>query len=116
MDGFGDEATGRTHAGSDVDVAVWPVERLSPTTKFDWVVELEGILGRQISLVLVSPDLDPVLGFEIVRDGRLVFESEPGLWMKQRARLWHAYNDSLPFRRAAREQLRQFAEEVRRGA
>lgn len=113
---FGSQATGRMHAGSDVDVAVWPAERLLTTTKLDWVVELEDILGRQVSLVLVSPDLDPVLGFEIVRDGRLVFESEPGLWMKQRAQLWHAYNDSLPFRRAAREQLRQFAEEVRGGA
>lgn len=113
---FGSQATGKTHPGSDVDVALWPVEPLTAAMKLDWVVELEDILGREASLVLVSPDLDPVLGFEIVRGGRLVYESEPELWLKQRARLWHAYNDSLPFRRAAREQLRQFAEEVRRGA
>jgi hypothetical protein len=30
--------------------------------------------------------------------------------------LWHAYNDSLPFRMAAREQLKQFAREVTRGS
>jgi predicted nucleotidyltransferase len=113
---FGSQATGRTHPGSDVDVAVWPVEPLTTALKLDWVVELEDILGREVSVVLVSPDLDPVLGFEIVRDGRLVFESEPELWLRQRARLWHAYNDSLPFRRAARQQLREFAGEVRRGA
>ena len=113
---FGSQATGKTHPGSDVDVAVWPVEPLTAAMKLDWVVELEDILGREVSLVLVSPGLDPVLGFEIVRGGRLVFESEPEMWLRQRARLWHAYNDSLPFRRAAREQLRQFAEEVRRGA
>jgi len=113
---FGSQATGRTHAGSDVDIAIWPAESPTTATKLlAWVAELEDILGRETSLVLVSPDLDPVLGFEIVRDGRLVFESEPGLWLWQRAQLWHAYNDSLPFRRAAREQLRHFAEEVRRG-
>lgn len=114
---FGSQATGRTHPRSDVDVAVWPAESPTTATKLlAWVAELEDILGKEVGLVLVSPDLDPVLGFEIVRDGRLVFESEPDLWLRQRAQLWHAYNDSLPFRRAARQQLRQFAEEIRRGA
>lgn len=113
---FGSQATGRTHPGSDVDVAIWPDELPSTSLKLSWVQALAALLDREVSLVLVSPDLDPVLGFEIVRDGRLVFESEPGLWIRQRAQLWHAYNDSLPFRRAAREQLRHFAEEIRRGA
>lgn len=112
---FGSQATGRTHPGSDVDVAIWPDEPPSTSLKLGWVQALEALLDRDVSLVLVSPGLDPVLGFEIVRDGRLVFESEPELWLKQRAQLWHAYNDSLPFRRAARQQLREFAEEVRRG-
>jgi hypothetical protein len=30
--------------------------------------------------------------------------------------LWHVYNDNLPFLKAAREQLRQCAEEIRRGS
>jgi hypothetical protein len=77
---------------------------------------LENLLDKDVNLVIVSPDLDPVLGFEIVRDGRLLYERDPGSWLKARSQLWHAYNDSLPFRRAAREQLRQFTEEARRGS
>ncbi len=57
-----------------------------------------------------------MLGFEIVRDGRLIYEQAPELWFKHRAQLWHAYNDSLPFRMAAQEQLKQFAREVSHGA
>jgi hypothetical protein len=55
-----------------------------------------------------------VLGMEIVRHGRLIYERELELWLHHRAQLWHAYNDSLPFLRAARQRLREFAEEVRR--
>lgn len=109
---FGSQASGRAHPHSDVDLAVWPT--FSPADRLRWLRELETALDREVSLVLVSPALDPVVGFEIVRQGRLVFEKEPGLWTAQRARLWHFYNDSLPFRRAARHRLREFAEEVRR--
>lgn len=70
----------------------------------------------EVSLVLVSPDLDPVLGFEIVRDGILIYESEAELWLIERSRLWHAYDDSLPFRRALREQLKAFAREAQDGS
>jgi predicted nucleotidyltransferase len=113
---FGSRASGRTHLHSDVDLAVWPAFSPLPADRLCWLRELETALGREVSLVLVSPTLNPVLGFEIARQGRPVFEKEPGLWAAQRARLWHAYNDSLPFRRAARQRLREFAEEVRRDA
>lgn len=113
---FGSQATGQTHARSDVDVAIWPAEFLSTATRLRWITELEILLGREVSLVLVTADLDPVLGMEIVRHGRLIYEREPELWPHHRAQLWHAYNDSLPFLRAARQRLREFAEEVRRGS
>ena len=111
---FGSQASAITHPRSDVDLALWPVHPVPSLIKLRWLRELETALAQDVSLVLVSPDLDPVLGFEIVRQGRLIFEAEPGLWMARRAQLWHVYNDSLPFRRAARQRLREFAEEVRR--
>ncbi len=111
---FGSQASARVHPHSDVDLALWLTDSLSSATRLRWIRELETALDQDVSLVLVSPDLDPVLGFEIVRQGRLIFEAQPGLWMKRRAQLWHAYNDSLPFRRAARQRLREFAQEVRR--
>jgi predicted nucleotidyltransferase len=113
---FGSQASGRAHSHSDVDLAVWPAFPPLPAGRLRWLRELETALDREVSLVLISPALDPVVGFEIARQGRLVFEREPGLWAGQRARLWHVYEDSLPFRRAARQRLREFAEEVRRDA
>ena len=112
---FGSQATGRQRPDSDVDLAVWPEQLPSAQTKLAWLRELETLLEKSVNLVLVSADLDPVLGFEIVRDGRLIYEQQPELWFKHRSQLWHAYNDSLPFRLAARKQLHQFAEEVLNG-
>jgi predicted nucleotidyltransferase len=97
---FGSQVAGKPHPKSDIDLAVWR--------------ELETSLGQAVSLVLVSSDLDPVLGLEISRRGLPIFEAEPGLWAERRAQLWHAYNDSLPFRRAARQQLQEYAEDLRR--
>lgn len=113
---FGSQATGRQRPDSDVDLAVWPMQKPSAQTKLTWLRELETLLGKPVNLVLVSADLDPVLGFEIVRDGRLIYEQQPELWFKHRSQLWFAYTDSLPFRQAAQKQLQQFAEEVRHGS
>ena len=113
---FGSQATGQAHARSDVDLAIWPKVQLSTQIWLGWLHELEELLGQVVSLVVVSADLDPVLGMEIVWHGTVVYEDEPNLWGRHRLQLWHAYNDSLPFRRAARQQLREFAEEVRSGS
>ena len=111
---FGSQVAGKPHPQSDIDLAVWPSEPVLPLMKLSWLCELETSLGQAVSLVLVSSDLDPVLGLEISRHGLPIFEAEPGLWAERRAQLWHAYDDSLPFRRAARQQLREFAEDLRR--
>lgn len=112
---FGSQATGQAQAHSDVDIAVWPVEPVSTPTRLSWLRELETILEKQVNLVLISAELDPVLGMEIVRHGQLIFEREPDVWLHHRSQLWFAYTDSLPFLRAARQRLHDFAEEVRRG-
>jgi predicted nucleotidyltransferase len=111
---FGSQASGRVHPHSDVDLAVWPIHPVPPQVRLRWLRELETALTQSVSLILVSPALDPIVGFEIVRQGHLVFEAEAGLWAAWRAQLWHTYNDSLPFRWAARQRLHEFAEEVRR--
>ena len=80
-----------------------------------WHGQIERLLDRDVSLVVVSPDLDPVLGFEIARDGLLLYERVPGLWAHHRAQLWHIYCDTEPLRRLERRLLHEYAEAVRRG-
>lgn len=63
----------------------WPYGQLIPSpplTRLRWLRELETALDQDVSLVLASQDLDPVLGFEIMRQGYLVFEDTPGKWEK----------------------------------
>ncbi len=110
---FGSQATGRTHAHSDVDLAVWPVESVDLGRELRWLRELEMLLDSAVNLVLVTPRLNPVLGFEIMRDGQVIFEEEPDFWALEAARLWHLYNDSvyLPYTQAW-EELRKFAESL----
>jgi predicted nucleotidyltransferase len=112
---FGSQATGKVHSHSDVDLALKPAQPLEPQQYLRWQGQLEDLFAADVSLVIISPDLNPTLGFEIVRQGCLIFEAEAGLWDQQQLNLWHAYNDSEPFRRAARESYRKFTEEVRRG-
>lgn len=106
---FGSQATGKTHPDSDVDLAIWMDMSVTPEQKLTWVTELMTLLNREVSLVFVSPALDPVLGFEIVKNGRVLFERESEIWFKERLRLWHAYNDSHYFHPANRQELIEFA-------
>lgn len=112
---FGSMATGATHSRSDVDLAVWSAKQLDTAARLRWLSDIERRTGVETSLVIVTPLLDPVLGFEIVRTGRLLYERDEGRWEQELSRLWHNYNDSSPFRRAAREDLRQWAKEARHG-
>jgi predicted nucleotidyltransferase len=111
---FGSRATGKAAAGSDWDLAVW-APPTPPRERLRWHRELEELVGAEVHLVLVGPETSPVLGFEVVRDGRVLFEDEPERWLRERERLWKLYDDSLPFRRAARERLREFARAFRDG-
>ncbi len=113
---FGSRARGNARPESDHDLALKPARSSAPLERVAWQVELEDLLGTPVSLVLLTPDTDPVLGWEIARDGTLLYERDRGLWMRERARLWHLYNDALPFRRALAESLRRYADEVLRGA
>ena len=109
-------ARGQARPNSDYDLALKPGHPPAPLDRVAWQVEIENLLGADVSLVLLTPTTDPVLGWEIARDGKLLYERDRGLWMVERARLWHLYNDALPFRRALAGSLRSYAEEVRHGA
>lgn len=110
---FGSRARDQMHAGSDYDLALAPQPQ--PQQRVAWQVELEDLLAADVDLVLLTAATEPVLGWEIAQHGRLIYEAQPGRWRAEQARLWHRYNDALPFRRGLAAAMRRFADEVRRG-
>jgi predicted nucleotidyltransferase len=110
---FGSRATGRARRESDYDLALSPVP--APLRRIAWQVELEDLVSGAVSVVILSPETEPVLGWEIARTGQLIYEAQPGSWAAERGRLWHRYNDALPFRRGLAAALRRYAEEVQSG-
>ncbi len=108
---FGSRAQNRAHSASDVDLALAPEPE--PRQRLVWQVELEDLLNAEVDVVLLTAKTEPILGWEIARNGRLIYEDRPGRWRNEQARLWHRYNDALPFRRGLANSLHRFAEEVR---
>jgi predicted nucleotidyltransferase len=130
---FGSRSTGKAHPRSDLDLAVWPPlsprqsrargarrEAPAPRERLRWMREVQRLVDRtlaerpELNLVIVTGRLDPVLGREIARDGTVLFEAEENLWNWERLRLFQLFNDARPFLRAQREEIRRYAEEIRR--
>lgn len=112
---FGSRARGDERADSDVDLALWTPRLPEPAERLTWRRELTETSGLPVQLVFVTPDLDPVLGLQIAREGSVVYQEGPDTWADERLRLWHLYQDSLPFLRQSRRSLQRFIEESRGG-
>lgn len=103
---FGSAATGRTWSGSDVDVALCLDPVPPPTERLRIIGEIQDRSGpRRADVVFLRPETDPVLRFEIFRDGLPLYEAEPGLFTRERVRAVKLYQDALPFRRALIESV-----------
>lgn len=112
---FGSLARHTGGPDSDVDLAIWPSGDPEAGQCLGWNAEVAGLSERPVQIVVVSDRLDPVLGFEIARDGKVIHEASEGIWNAERLKLWHAYQDAEPFLRLSRERLRRFVDEVQRG-
>lgn len=59
---FGSMASGRTHAGSDIDVAVLCTSPLTAQRKMALIAELAQATGRPIDLIDLRTAGEPLLG------------------------------------------------------
>ncbi|GMV07608.1 MAG: hypothetical protein AMXMBFR53_38830 [Gemmatimonadota bacterium] len=97
---FGSHRKGSAHPDSDVDLAGHFDPLPPPRDRLRILGELQDRLGqRRADLVFLTATTDPVLRFEIFRDGERLYESEPGLFVEERVRALMLYEDALPFRR-----------------
>ena len=85
---FGSQATGRTHSKSDIDIAV--IKRGEVNTA-RLAVEFEKIFKRDDAEVINLASASPTLMHVVSRDGRLIYEKEPGSYLRWRvyaAKIW----------------------------
>jgi len=109
---FGSQAHGNRHPASDVDLAV----RTRPgaaVSKLDLIFQLGGLFGdREIDLVLLTRDTDPLLLHEIFTKGRPLHEAQPGIFESEQLRAWKLYLDTENLREMRAAYLRRFVEKT----
>ena len=110
---FGSTATGGGDQTSDVDLAV-KLHRGAPERKLDLLYELGGLfVDREVDLVILTPDTDPVLLREIFTGGRPLYEERPEMFDDERLRAHKLYFDTEKLRAHRDAFLRRFSESVR---
>ncbi|MBI5739575.1 MAG: nucleotidyltransferase domain-containing protein [Nitrospirae bacterium] len=96
---FGSSATGTEHAGSDIDIAVL-LKWKSKVSKLKLIYGLDEFFdGKKIDLVVLTPETDPLLLYEIFFRGRPLYESKKGIFINQKLRAWKLYLDTARIRR-----------------
>lgn len=99
---FGSVATGRTHSGSDVDIAVLVEPSIMTSDAFRYrlklMADLMAALGRDdVDLILLN-EANPLLAHRILRDGRLILERSSSDRVRFQVRAFNRYLDTQPMR------------------
>jgi predicted nucleotidyltransferase len=109
---FGSHAKGRARKGSDVDVAVRARKRRWGDA--DWELGLVSDLTAALESagevdVAFLNGADPILLFEVARDGVLLFEADPAGFVQFRSYAARVYDDNRKWReRRRRYQERKY--------
>jgi len=110
---FGSVAGRTERPGSDIDLAV-KMKRGRSMAKLELIYQLGALfVDREVDLVLLSIDTDPVLLFEIYSSGKSLYEERPGVFDNERLRAYKLYYDTEKLRLLQAEYLRKFSKGVR---
>ncbi|MBI4602785.1 MAG: nucleotidyltransferase domain-containing protein [Planctomycetes bacterium] len=114
---FGSQVSGRLHSESDVDVAVLFDASLSPDARFDerlvLIGELCRILGTDHVDLAVLNEAPPLLAFEVLRNGKLLYSASEDDRVEFQVRTVREYEDTEPLRKLLAEAME---ERVKAGA
>jgi predicted nucleotidyltransferase len=72
---FGSTATGKARKGSDIDVAIMVRGHLDGWARVRLETELSNLTGRDVDLVVFN-QATPLLQHQILKNGRLIHESD----------------------------------------
>ena len=109
---FGSGCTGKTHSASDIDIAVKCKHGIR-VSKLKLIYKLDDFFsGKSIDLVVLTPDTDPLLLYEIFCRGTSVYESRKGLFEKEKLRAWKLYLDTEKIRKMNEKYLKNYVKKV----
>lgn len=113
---FGSQASGRTHAESDVDVAVLLNESLTADERFTERLMLIGALSRifrtdNVDVVILN-EASPLLSYEALHNGVLLYCADESERVEFQGRAPRDYEDTAPLRKVLSEAM---AERVKTG-
>ncbi len=109
---FGSAVRGQTHAESDVDVAVLTAKKLTPAKRLALWGELSRLFPRDVDLSVINY-IDPVVAFQIAREGIILFEAEADAWENWKSYAIRQYWDTEKFRLDLKRYVVEQAEDLR---
>jgi predicted nucleotidyltransferase len=105
---FGSTATGKSTAGSDLDVAVAAEEPLSPETRLEVLEALSSATNREVDLVDLMAETGPILK-QALSKGLIVQNNDKLLYARLISRMLLAEADMMPYyHRILRERRERF--------
>ena len=107
---FGSMARGDVHTGSDVDLAVLFGASTLEVFRELWA-DLHAALGPLSFDLVVLNDADPVLAFDVIREGKPLFYRTDDDINDFETRAWHRYQDTRHLRAIGDHYLRERAKE-----
>ena len=105
---FGSFATGKIHSQSDVDFGVLLDGTVPPDKYFDYRLSTMSDLARFFHCevdVIVLNEVSSFLAFQILRDGRRVYEKQTRANREFEVKSMMQYYDFTPYRRRCEEAL-----------
>ena len=107
---FGSKAKGYANERSDWDIAVYFREPINPNGRwleFELEAELSRPVGATVQVIVLNTPLNPVFGFEIMKDGIVLIDRNPNLRVEFENRILRQYYDWQYFLKRQMESERQ---------
>jgi hypothetical protein len=110
---FGSRARGKTHGNRDWDVGYLgnPITDWDDLALYEKVADALGIPADDLDLVDLQR-CSPLVGYGVAREGRVIFEAEPGLFRQFQSRAWRVYADTESFRNLQEESFKKRLKEL----
>jgi len=109
---FGSVARGKIHEESDIDIGVLTDRPITFNKRLKLWYELSSLFRADIDLAMLN-HAEPVFGFQVARDGKLLFERDKFVWENWRSYKIRQYWDTKKFRDDLERYLARRVKEMR---